>query len=266
MKDLTVTLIQSDLVWENISANLEAFDQKIEGINEPTDLIVLPEMFTTGFSMRAEDLAEEMDGTVVSWIREKARAKQADIMGSAIIREKRNYFNRVLWAKPDGNILTYDKKHLFRMIGEHNVYTAGRSHLTVDLNGWRLRPFICYDMRFPIWTRNIGDLYDVAIFIANWPQKRSLQWKVLLPARAVENQCWVIGVNRVGKDGNGFYYSGESSVIDPYGNVLFHRADQAFIHTLRLSHAPVKAYRERFPAWMDADSDLILPYLSNSRP
>jgi omega-amidase len=256
MQDLSVTLIQSDLAWENIPANIEAFNQKIDGITEPTDLIILPEMFTTGFSMRAKDLAEDMNGSAATWIMEKAKCKQADIMGSAIIKEKGRYYNRVLWAKSDGRLLTYDKKHLFRMIGEQKIYTAGDGHLTVALKGWKLRPFICYDMRFPIWTRNIGNPYDVAVFIANWPEKRAAQWKILMPARAVENQCYVIGVNRVGTDGKGFYHSGDSSIIDPYGNVVFHRADSPCIHTVSLSYAPVKSYREKFPAWMDADRDL----------
>lgn len=262
MQDLTVTLIQTDLIWEDIKANLAAFNQKIDAISENTDLIILPEMFTTGFSMRAKDLSEDMEGAAVSWIREKATEKQADIVGSAIIKEEGKYFNRVLWAKPDGKILTYDKKHLFRMIGEQEVYTAGAQHLTVTLKGWKLRPFVCYDMRFPLWTRNIDNEYDVAVFIANWPEKRAAQWKILMPARAIENQCYVIGVNRVGKDGKGFYHSGDSSIVDPYGRLVFHQADLCCVHTVSLSYAPVKAYREKFPAWMDADKDLMILPLS----
>jgi omega-amidase len=257
MQNLTVTLIQSDLIWEDIKANLVAFDRKIDAVTENTDLIILPEMFTTGFSMRAKDLAEDMNGSAISWIREKAKDKQADIMGSAIIKDEGKYFNRVLWAKPDGRLLTYDKKHLFRMIGEQEIYTAGTGHLTVELKGWKLRPFVCYDMRFPLWTRNIGNQYDVAVFIANWPEKRAAQWKILMPARAVENQCYVIGVNRVGKDGKGFYHSGDSSIIEPYGGLVFHQADSPCIHTALLSYAPVKTYREKFPAWMDADGVLL---------
>ena len=134
-----------------------------------------------------------------------------------IIEEDKKYFNRLVWAKPDGEILTYDKKHLFRMAGEHKVYTAGNSHLTVSVNGWKLRTFICYDLRFPIWCRNIQNQYDAAIYIANWPARRAAHWKLLLPARAVENQCYAIGVNRVGKDGNGIAHSGDSTIVDPTG-------------------------------------------------
>ena len=256
MQDLTVTLIQTELFWEDIPANIESFDEKIDGISEKTELIILPEMFTTGFSMKAAKMAEKMDGAAVSWIRAKSKERQADIMGSVIIKEDGKFYNRVLWAKPDGSLLTYDKKHLFRMIGEHKVFAAGDRHLTVHLKGWKLRPFICYDMRFPIWTRNIGNQYDVAVYIANWPEKRSFHWKLLMPARAVENQCYVIGVNRVGEDGNGFPHSGDSSVIDPMGNVLFHRAHTPCVHTERLTWDRVKDYREKFAAWMDADEDM----------
>ena len=257
MQDLIVTLIQTELFWEDIPANLAAFDEKIDGIGDETDLIILPEMFTTGFSMKAAEMAERMDGSAVNWIRGKSEAKQSDIMGSVIIEENGKYYNRVLWAKPDGSLLTYDKKHLFRMIGEHKVFTAGEKHLTVELKGWKFRPFICYDMRFPIWTRNIDNQYDVAVYIANWPEKRSSHWKLLMPARAVENQCYVIGVNRVGEDGNGFPHSGDSSVIDPMGNVLFHQAYTPCIHTERLTRERVETYRKTFAAWMDADGDAV---------
>jgi predicted amidohydrolase len=257
MQDLIVTLIQTELFWEDIPANLAAFDEKIDGIGDETDLIILPEMFTTGFSMKAAEMAERMDGSAVNWIRGKSKAKQSDIMGSVIIEEDGKYYNRVLWAKPDGTLLTYDKKHLFRMIGEHKVFTAGEKHLTVELKGWKFRPFICYDMRFPIWTRNIDNQYDVAVYIANWPEKRSFHWKLLMPARAVENQCYVIGVNRVGEDGKGFPHSGDSSVIDPMGNVLFHQAYTPCIHTERLTWDRVETYRKAFAAWMDADGDAV---------
>ena len=257
MRNLTVTLIQTALFWEDIDTNLAAFDEKINGIQEDTDLILLPEMFTTGFSMKAAKMAQRMDGSAVSWIQAKSEAKNADIMGSVIIEENGKYYNRVLWAKPDGTLGTYDKKHLFRMIGEHKVFTAGEKHLTVDVKGWKFRPFICYDMRFPIWTRNINNAYDVAVYIANWPEKRAPHWKLLMPARAVENQSYVIGVNRVGKDGNGFPHSGDSAVIDPMGNVLFQQANEPFIHTVRLTYDRIRDYRENFAAWMDADGAAV---------
>lgn len=257
MQDLTVTLIQTKLFWEDISANLTAIDKKVDSISEKTDLIVLPEMFTTGFSMNAVQLAETMSGSAASWILSKSKTKNVDIMGSVIIEENGKYYNRILWAKPDGTLLTYDKRHLFRMTGEHKVFTPGSTLLTVTVKGWKLRPFICYDMRFPIWNRNIDNQYDMAIYIANWPKNRSLHWKLLMPARAVENQCYVIGVNRVGKDGNGFSYSGDSSVIDPIGNVLFQQADTPCVYTARLNYGRISEYRENFAAWRDADGDAV---------
>jgi predicted amidohydrolase len=257
MQDLTVTLIQTELFWEDIPANLAMLDHKIDGIAQETDVIVLPEMFTTGFTMNAGKLAESMNGAAVSWITDKSRQKNAHILGSVIIKEGKRYFNRLLWAKPDGGLLTYDKKHLFRMAGEHKVYSPGNSHLTVEVNGWKLRPFICYDLRFPIWVRNIANSYDAAIYVANWPGKRAPHWKLLLPARAVENQCYVIGVNRVGEDGNGLLYSGGSSIIDPLGNILFQHADIPSIFTTTLNYERIREYRETFAAWQDADGDAV---------
>jgi predicted amidohydrolase len=257
MRDLKVTLIQSELIWEDIEANLKLFEDKINNIQEETDLIILPEMFTTGFSMKAKILAQDMNGSAVLWMQEKSKAKNADIVGSLIISENGKYFNRVVWAKPDGSVFTYDKKHLFRLIGEQNVYTAGEKHLTATLYEWKIRPFICYDMRFPIWTRNMDNQYDIAVYIANWPEKRALQWDLLMPARAIENQCYVIGVNRVGADGKGHKYIGGSSVIDPTGRTLFKKENVSFVKTISLSYDAVKEYREQFPAWMDADRDMI---------
>lgn len=253
MQDLKVTLIQTSLFWENIESNLSLFDEKIDGIRDETNLIVLPEMFTTGFSMNAEKLAEDMGGTAVKWLREKSRSRQTDITGSMIIRENGQYFNRLLWAKPDGTLLHYDKRHLFRLTGEEKVYSAGDKNITVELKGWKIRPFICYDLRFPCWTRNSNNSYDVAIFIANWPEKRTSHWKTLLSARAIENQCYVIGVNRVGEDGNGYYHSGDSSVIDPIGNIIFRKQNEESVYTALLSYPALQEYRKSFPAWMDAD-------------
>ncbi|MGV8057207.1 MAG: amidohydrolase [Smithellaceae bacterium] len=257
MRDLTVTLIQTELFWEDIPANLAMFDEKIDAVSGPTDIIILPETFTTGFTMNVEKAAESMNGSAVSWIVEKAKRKNVHILGSVIIEENKKYFNRLLWAEPGGGLLTYDKKHLFRMAGEHKVFSPGSSHLTADVNGWKLRPFICYDLRFPVWCRNIGNRYDAAVYIANWPGRRAPHWKLLLPARAVENQCYVIAVNRVGKDGNGFAHSGDSSVIDPLGKILFQQADVPCIHTATLNYNLLKEYRETFAAWQDADGDAV---------
>lgn len=256
MPDLTVTLIQTELVWEEIQANLERFQAEIDAMTSPTDLVILPEMLSTGFSMQAEALAEEMDGAGVTWMRNTAVEKKTVITGSVMIRDKGRFFNRLIWARPDGTMETYDKKHLFRYAGEEKVYTPGRRRITVELSGWKIRPFICYDLRFPIWTRNLDNAYDLALFVANWPTRRSPHWRALLPARAIENQAYVAAVNRVGKDGNNIEYRGDSAVIDPLGNVLFEKADDACSATLTLSRKVLTDYRRQFPAWMDADIDM----------
>ena len=257
MQDLKATLIQTELVWEDIESNLAGFDDKIDAIEEESHLIILPEMFTTGFSMNPFDIAQDMQGSAVTWLSEKSRRKNADIIGSIIVKEDGKFFNRLIWTKPEGRIFTYDKKHLFRMAGEEKVYSAGHQNITVELCGWKIRPFICYDLRFPAWTRNIANQYDAAIFIANWPERRSTHWKLLIQARAIENQCYVIGVNRVGTDGNGLSYSGDSSVIDPWGNIIFQQHNTACSYTAILSYETLQTSRESFPVWMDADTDLI---------
>jgi omega-amidase len=257
MQDLKVTLVQADLLWEDISANLARFDETLDALTAETDLIVLPEMFSTGFTMAAATLAEDMDGRAVQWICEKSRQKAVDIVGSVIIRENGKFYNRLLWARPDETLLCYDKRHLFRMAGEEKVYCAGNNLLTLSLKGWNIRPFICYDLRFPAWVRNVGNAYDVAIFVANWPEKRSIHWQKLLVARAIENQCFVVGVNRVGMDGNGFNFSGDSTVIDPLGVDLLTVRYLPGTHTVCLSAKTLLSYRKEFPAWMDADTELI---------
>ena len=257
MRDLKVTLVQANLVWEDRGANLAQFDHHLARLQEKTHLVVLPEMFSTGFSMNVAKLAEGMDGPTVQWLQSKAAQVGLDIIGSVIIEEDGRYFNRLLWARPDGQLFKYDKRHLFRMAGEEKVYSAGDTHLTVELQGWQIRPFVCYDLRFPVWTRNVGMAYDLAIFIANWPEKRAAHWRALLAARAIENQSFVVGVNRVGEDGNGHPYCGDSSVIDPLGNILFHNRNKACIQTVMLSSESPKAYRRSFPAWQDADTFTI---------
>ena len=252
-----MTLIQTEPVWEDIRGNLALFDEKINDISEKTDLIILPEMFTTGFSMNASSLSQDINGSSIKWLQKNSRQINADIVGSIIFENNGLYFNRLLWAKPDGRLFAYDKKHLFRFAGEEKVYSAGVVNITVELNGWKIRPFICYDLRFPAWTRNINNQYDIAIFIANWPEKRSMHWKSLLQARAIENQCYVIGVNRVGLDGNGLFYSGDSSIIDPLGKIIFHRNDEECTFTTALSFNILEEYRKTFPAWMDSDIDMI---------
>jgi omega-amidase len=257
MQDLKVTLIQSELVWEDIDSNLAGFDDRIDAIEEDTHLIVLPEMFSTGFTMNAAAMAQDMNGSAVKWIKKKSAEKNIDIVGSIIADDEGQFFNRLVWAKPSGEVFIYDKKHLFRMAGEEKIYSPGRKHITVELRGWKIRPFICYDLRFPAWTRNIANQFDAAIFVANWPGRRSAHWKALLQARAIENQCYIIGVNRVGVDGNGLSYSGDSSIIDPWGTVIFQKSTEACIHTGELSYEILQQSRESFPVWKDADNDII---------
>jgi omega-amidase len=257
MQDLTLTLVQSELAWEDIPTNLSRFEAEMDSLKTATDLIILPEMFSTGFSMAAPDLAEEMDGAAVAWMKKKAVERKTVITGSVMVRDRNKFYNRLVWAQPDGTISIYDKKHLFRYAGEEKIYTAGKQWLTVGLKGWHIRPFICYDLRFPIWTRNLNHAYDLAIFVANWPAKRAPHWRALLKARAIENQAYVAAVNRVGTDGKGFDYSGHSAVIDPTGKVLFEKERIPCTTTLSLSYDALKDYREKFPAWMDADNDMV---------
>lgn len=262
MSDLNITVIQTELFWEDIPANLNALNRKIDTIQDETDLIVLPEMFSTGFSMRAVNLAEDMTGSAVSWLIEKSRECAVDITGSLIIEDDQRYYNRLVWTKPDGRLFTYDKKHLFRMSGEEKVYHEGKRLITVELKGWRIRPFICYDLRFPAWTRNHGRPYDLAIFVANWPAVRVEHWRILLQARAIENQAYMVGVNRIGTDGNDKVYNGCTSVIDPIGHILFQQVDTACIHTATLSYDSLQDYRQAFPAWMDRDKELDTVFMT----
>jgi predicted amidohydrolase len=253
MQNLNVTLIQTELDWEIATANLRRFDKLLQSLECDTDLIVLPEMFSTGFSMDADRLAEGMQGAAVEWLREKARRFQADVIGSIIIAENGKHYNRLCWSSPDGQVRSYDKKHLFRYAGEEKVYTAGNSLMLAEIKGWKIRPFICYDLRFPVWSRNTDNEYDLAVYIANWPERRSAHWKNLLQARAIENQAYVIGVNRIGKDGKGVYYSGDSSIIDPLGEILFRNSHAPCLYTAQLDYDLLDKYRRSFPAWMDVD-------------
>ena len=254
MSHLKVTLVQANLAWEDPVTNRAHFDHLLASAKGATDLVVLPEMFTTGFTMAGDKWAESMDDPSVSWLRNKAVELESDVAGSLIIREGEQLYNRLVWATAGGLLYFYDKRHLFRMSGEHKVYAAGTDPLTVTIGTWRIRPFICYDLRFPIWSRNIGNGYDVALFVANWPAARAAHWTALLTARAIENQAYIIGINRVGLDGNGHAYSGDSMALDPQGQVIFHARDQEVVHTVDLDASAQEAYRQSFPAWRDADS------------
>lgn len=253
MQDLTVTVIQSDLAWENREKNVSRFEARLAALGQDCDLIVLPEMFTSGFTMNAAANAEPHNGPTVAWMREMAARTKADLTGSLIIKDGGRFYNRLYWVKPDGNTAWYDKRHLFRMADEHSVYNAGRQNITVELKGWKVRPFICYDLRFPVWSRNRRNEYDAAVYVANWPQRRTEHWRALLLARAIENQCYVIGVNRVGRDGLGVEYSGDSMIADPLGNELVRLRNGEAVHTQRLSRHTLDNFRQKFPAWMDGD-------------
>ncbi|RZS99402.1 amidohydrolase [Aquimarina brevivitae] len=216
---LKIALIQSNLIWENPAANKAHFSDQINSIPKPVDLIILPEMFSTGFTMNAAPVAEQMDGETVSWLIQMAIEKECAITGSIIIEENGSYYNRLLFVQPNGQIQHYDKHQLFTLAKEQDVFTAGQQEVIIDYKGWKIKPQICYDLRFPVWARNTTD-YDVLLYVASWPKKRINAWDILLQARAIENMCYAIGVNRVGIDGKGFEYNGHSAVYDVLGNSL----------------------------------------------
>ncbi|WP_192822068.1 amidohydrolase [Rufibacter sp. LB8] len=257
MTDLRVSLIQADLKWHDAAANRALFEEKIQQL-PATDLVVLPEMFTTGFSMDAPALAEEMDGPTVTWLKQVAQQTQAVVMGSAIIKDQGNYYNRLLWVRPDGSLETYDKRHLFRMAGECEAYTPGNQKLIVELNGWKICPLVCYDLRFPVWARNTPLHYDVLIYIASWPNKRRLAWQTLLRARAIENLAFCLGVNRVGTDANGHLYAGDTAAYNLLGEELYHSEHEEAFTTITLSRAHLEETRKKLPWDVDADAFTIL--------
>ncbi|WP_340618384.1 amidohydrolase [Xenorhabdus entomophaga] len=255
-QNLKVTLVQTDLFWESAEQNREHIEQHIEKITD-SDLIVLPEMFTTGFSMKPQDLAETMDGPSIQWMKAMAAKKACAIVGSMIITENQRFYNRLLWVNADGSIAHYDKKHLFSYAQEDHAYTAGNAPLVVDFKGWKIATFICYELRFPVWSRNVSGHYDAAIYIASWPARRSTHWRSLLQARAIENQSYVIGVNRVGQDGNQLEYDGHTMLIDPMGDILLHEINDEAVKTVPISLSHVQEVREHFPFLKDAD-DFVL--------
>lgn len=263
MNPLTVSLIQSYLHWEDKEKNLQQFEAKIASLPATTQVVVLPEMFSTGFSMKPEQLAETMDGPTVAWMKEQSGKHRKIIMGSIIAEEQGRYYNRLIWMLPNGASYHYDKRHLFAYAGEDKHYTAGEKRLIVQVNGWKICLQVCYDLRFPVWARQKPPEgqdaeYDILIYVANWPQRRSHPWKTLLQARAIENQCYVIGLNRVGDDGNGIYHSGDSMLVDPIGNPLWQQADEEAIYTHTFQPEALREVREHFPFLQDADNFLIL--------
>ncbi|HZK08131.1 MAG TPA: amidohydrolase [Bacteroidales bacterium] len=257
MQDLIITPVQADLVWEDTSANLDSFDQQLSKIALPTDLVLLPEMFNTGFAINS-DLAEKPEGRTFTWMQQKARSLQCVVTGSVLTEENGKYLNRLYWVTPDGNYQTYDKRHLFRLTKEWEVFTGGNSLLTVTLKGWKIRPLICYDLRFPVWARNRyrdGNFdYDLLIYIANWPTVRSHAWQQLLMARAIENQSFVVGVNRIGTDGNNIHHTGHSAILDAEGKCLYQAPDDTpSAPNIILSPDQLLENRKRFGFYMDWD-------------
>ncbi len=245
--------MQCMLHWEDAQANREQLTDRLAALKGSTDLIVLPEMFSTGFSMRSAELAEDMSGPTVTWMKEQARSLDAALYGSLIIREGANYYNRGLFIDPEGQVTIYDKRHLFRFANETEHYTAGERRVVVDWRGWRLLLQVCFDLRFPVFARNRGD-YDAILYVANWPEPRRYPWSQLLIARAIENQCYVIGVNRVGMDGKGLHYTGDSVIIDPKGQPLLScEASKEETRSGVLDRTSLEDFREKFPVAKEAD-------------
>ena len=260
---LTFTLIQTHLHWEVKLANLMMLEEKIASIKQKTEVVILPEMFSTGFSMEPERFAETMDGPTVVWMKQMAVQHKIILTGSLMIKEDNRYFNRLIWMLPTGNFGYYDKRHCFAFAGENEHYTPGNKRLIAQVKGWKINLQICYDLRFPVWARqekNETDSleYDILLNVANWPERRNHAWKTLLTARAIENQCFVIGVNRVGNDGNTIYHSGDSMVINPLGEILYHKAHDEDIFTITLEKQTLEQIRQKFPFWKDADPFRIM--------
>jgi len=257
---MKVTLIQTRLYWEDRAKNLQHFDALVDRISGPTDLVVLPEMFTTGFTMNPEKNAEPANGEALRWMQKKAQLLDTVITGSVAVEENGKYYNRLFWAEPNGRVSSYNKRHLFRMAKEEQHYTPGDKKLIMPLQGWKVCPLVCYDLRFPVFSRNIFDRssgewqYDVLVYVANWPEVRSYPWKQLLIARAIENQCYVIGVNRIGTDGNNFAHSGDSVVINPRGEIISSiKPNEERVETVTLDRNYLDEFRRIFPVGLDTD-------------
>ena len=254
MQDLVVTLIQFDIQWHNPAANREILFEKINSLEVIPDLIILPEMFTTGFTIKVESHAEQPEGETLAWMKSIAKSTGSVITGSIIINEEGNYFNRLLWVKPNGNFEYYNKRHLFRMAKETNHFSGGSESPIFELKGWKIKPLICYDLRFPVWSRNTDLAYDVVMYVANWPEARINAWKTLLQARALENLSYSIGVNRIGVDGINKKYNGQSSVCNFKGEVMNQLSEIEEIISIKLSKSKLEDYRKFFPANLDADT------------
>ncbi len=259
MQDLKISIVQTNLVWEDIDQNLYNFDIKLSTLKEDTDLIVLPEMFNTGFSMNLGKCAETMNGKTIQWLKTKAKNLNCAIIGSILINEYKNYYNRLILMRADGSFEQYDKRHLFRLAEEQKLFTKGRKKIIININGWKICPLICYDLRFPVWSKNTynktsGYEYDCLIYVANWPRRRNFAWKSLLVARAIENQAYLIGVNRIGDDGNSISHSGDSRVLDYKGNIICDFSEnEESIKTIVISKKELIEFRNQFTVGLDWD-------------
>lgn len=251
MNNLRITTVQTPLHWESPVANLEMLEVQLRTL-EATDVIILPEMFTTGFTMNTSAVAESMTGPTIKWLSDQAAKHEAVVTGSFVVKEEQQFYNRLVWMRPDGSYDVYDKHHLFTLAKEDLAYTAGQKKLITIWKGWKICPLICYDLRFPGWSRNMED-YDLLLYVANWPRPRATHWKSLLVARAIENQCYVAGVNRVGKDEKGLDYSGDTSVIDYSGNVYYQLTDEAGLYTVELSYDEQQTFRQKLNFLKDRD-------------
>lgn len=258
MQKLRISLIQTSIVWEDKVRNLQIFEHKIKELAGQTDLLVFPEMFTTGFSMNSNALAEPNDGLTLQTVKRWANDYEFAVCGSFIACENRHYYNRGFFVSPDQSVFFYDKRHLFSIGQENQFFSPGNQKLIISYNGWHICLLICYDLRFPVWARNVGNEYDLLIYVANWPASRKSVWKTLLTARAIENQCYVCGVNRVGTDGMNLSYSGDSMLIDAKGNNVSNIPEcEEFIETITLQKEDLDSFRAKFPAWKDGDRFMI---------
>lgn len=252
MNNLSVTLIQYSMEWEKSSANLKRIHSLLGQNVKKTDIIILPEMFNTGFTMNVKKIFGSMRSPVINWMKEISEEFNAAVCGSLIIKEKKRFYNRFIWTEKNKELKFYDKRHLFSFVNEDRYFTPGNSKVIINYKGWKILPLICYDLRFPVWSRNNDD-YDMILYVANWPERRSYAWKSLLTARAIENQSFVIGVNRTGNDNDGIYHSGDSSVIAPDGKIMFTTSDTEIVFTTTLKYMDLKLFRRKFPFLKDRD-------------
>ena len=259
VENLKITIFQAYLFWENVDKNLQNLKLRLSGgVREKTDLIVLPEMFNTGFTMHAEQFAEEMGGKTMDWMQSVAVVYNCVVTGSLIIKENEKFYNRLIWMSPDGSFEKYDKRHLFGLGDEDKNFTAGSENIVVELKGWKIRLATCYDLRFPVWLRNNDAAYDILLIVASWPDKRTQHWRMLIPARAIENQSYVVAVNRVGHDGNQIYHGGHSMVIDPNGNTVYYKPEDEDLFTVNINYQELIKIRRQFPFLADADQFKII--------